>query len=156
MDRWALWVTAMGPQKLDTTVLLSTHSVLEVTLLPIFNPSLLSSSTIILTSNTLDQLSYYLNFMWIQSFSMNFFVSGLILLDIMLIKLFYAWESSCTIGGNINGVACWRTIWRFLLKTENRVTCDPAAPFPGHGFRKRPEQKLKKNNMHPNVHGSAI
>ena len=61
----------------------------------------------------------------------------------MLIKLFYAWESSCTIGGNINGVATVENHMEVPLKTENRVTCDPATPFLGMDSEKD-QNKLKK------------
>ena len=47
----------------------------------------------------------------------------------------------------------WRTVWRFLKKTKNRVTIWSCNPTPGHISR---EDSNSKNYMHPYVHSSTI
>ena len=47
----------------------------------------------------------------------------------------------------------WRTVWRFLKKTKNRITIWPRNPTTGHIPR---ENHNSKRHMHPNVHCSTI
>ena len=47
----------------------------------------------------------------------------------------------------------WRTVWRFLKKTENRATIWPSSPIPGHISG---ENHNSKRVTYHNVHCSSI
>ena len=62
-------------------------------------------------------------------------------------------EPSYTVGGNVNWFGPWKTVWRFLKKTKNRVTICSSNPTLGH----IPRQNFgSKRYMHPCVHSSTI
>ena len=49
----------------------------------------------------------------------------------------------------------WKTVWRFLKKTKNRVTIWSSNPTPGH-ISGKDENSNSERYVHTNVHSSTI
>ena len=59
-------------------------------------------------------------------------------------------EPSYTVGGNVNCVALWKTVCRFLKKLGTELSYDPAIPL--LGIYLGGKNCNSKRCMHPNVH----